>query len=194
MARTEATMAARMELDGAADVCRPGDLDAFETAYRRHHALVFRYAYHMLANWEEADDAAQDTFVRAFQALHRFRGDCPLETWLLRICANTCRDRLRSRRRGAEMPAGAGLEHLEDPLGDPALPLERRMRAIAVRAAIASLRPAEREVIVLRDLEGLGPEETARVLGCSRACVHVRLFRARRRLKDRLAGVIETEE
>lgn len=187
-------MAIEAEPDGAANACRPGDLDAFETAYRRHHALVFRYAYHMLAHWEEADDAAQDTFVRAFQALHRFRGDCALETWFLRICANTCRDRLRSRRRGAEVPAGAGLERMEDPSGDPGLPLERQMRADAVRAAIASLRPAEREVIVLRDLEGLGPEQTARVLNCSRACVHVRLFRARRRLKDRLAGVIETGE
>src|SRR5205807_4760918 len=82
--------------------CRAGDLDAFGQVYAEHERHVFRYAYHLLGSREDADDVKQETFLRAFRAIAGFRADCSMRTWLLRICGNLCRDRIKSRERHPE--------------------------------------------------------------------------------------------
>src|SRR5579862_8291756 len=77
--------------------CRAGDVDAFGWIYARHGQQVYRYAYRMLSHREDAHDVRQETFVRAYQGIASFRGECSLQTWLLKICANLCRNVLRSR-------------------------------------------------------------------------------------------------
>src|SRR5437660_7998669 len=85
--------------DGLLARCRAGDLDAFGLIYDEHERHVFRFAYHVLGKHDDADDVKQETFLRAYRALGNFRADCSLRTWLLRICANLCRDRIKSRDR-----------------------------------------------------------------------------------------------
>src|SRR5690349_17299729 len=90
--RTQAT--AEQELIAR---CRAGDLDAFGLIYARHETSVFRYAYHLLGHHDDADDIKQETFLRAYRAIGTFRGDASMHTWLLKICGNLCRDRVRQR-------------------------------------------------------------------------------------------------
>src|SRR5438034_8950251 len=76
--------------------CRSGDLDAFGQIYSKYERQVYRYAYHLLSNRDDADDVKQETFVKAFQAMQGFRSEASLQTWLLKICGNLCRDRIKS--------------------------------------------------------------------------------------------------
>ncbi len=175
--------------------CRAGDLDAFAQVYEQHERHVFRYAYHVLGHSDDADDVKQETFLRAYKALPTFRNDCSLRTWLLRICANLCRDRIKSRQRHPEVlydPVTAP-EWFGDKgrLVDPHAAAERAHLASVLRRALGGMPAEQREIIVLRDVEELGYEEIAEVLGCSRASVKLRLFRARRRLKERVEALLE---
>ncbi len=174
--------------------CRAGDLEAFRQIYEEHERHVFRYAYHVLGHADDADDVKQETFLRAYRALASFRSDCSLRTWLLRICANLCRDRIKSRERRPEV--------LYDPvttpewLGDhsrsvdPQAVAERTEMASILRKALGGMPADQREIIVLRDVEQMSYEEIAEVLGCSRPSVKLRLFRARRRLKERVESLL----
>jgi RNA polymerase sigma-70 factor (ECF subfamily) len=175
--------------------CRTGDREALSRVYALHSALVFRCAYSMLGHYEDARDASQETFVKAFQALDGFQGHCSLRTWLLRICANLCRDRSRKRIRRKEVSLE---EFADDSLAndrgfrsksaDPHEDAERSEKAAAVRAALSDLPESHREIIYLRDVEELTVEEVVEILGCSRANVNVKLFRARKRLREKLAA------
>ena len=71
---------------------RAGDIEAFSLVYAQYERHVFRYAYHLLGQREEADDVKQETFLKAYQALSKLRNDCSLHAWLLKICGNLCRD------------------------------------------------------------------------------------------------------
>ena len=169
--------------------CRAGEADAFAEVYARCERPVFRYAYHVLGCREEADDAKQETFLRAWQSIRGFKGECALHIWLLRICANICRDRIKANRRRPVVQIGdfddrglPGAPSEEDPHAQ----VVREAETSAVRRAMMALPPTHREIIVLREMEDLSYGEIATALGCSVASVKVRLFRARRLLKQRL--------
>lgn len=178
--------------------CRAGDLDAFGTIYAQYEGLIYRYAFHLLGNAEDAQDARQETFIRAYQGLARFRGDSTLQTWLLTICGNVCRDRLKSWQRQKvvlcdpqtvqEQSAGNGVSN------DPARMLDQAHTADVIRIALRGLPPSHREVIVLRDVECLEASEVAAILGCSRTVVNVRLFRARQQLKERVMALLKVRD
>ena len=176
--------------------CRAGDVEAFGQVYARYEQVVFRHAYHLLGDRDEAHDVRQETFIKAYGAVRRFRGECSLKTWLLMISTNLCRSRLRSRRRQAEVSWNAldldlsGRTALYSDGIDPHAAAEQSQMAEIVRRALDTLPAAHREVIVLRDVEGLSAEETARVLGCSRASVAVKLFRAHALLRARLRALL----
>jgi RNA polymerase sigma-70 factor (ECF subfamily) len=173
--------------------CRAGDLEAFRALYVDYAELVYHHAYHLVGDREEAHDIRQETFLRALRALPKFRGDCSLRTFLLRICTNLCRDYHRSRRVRGEVSLeqtpceGAGFVVLAK--SDPGF--GQIETADLVRAALARLSPARRAVVVLRDLENLSNREIAAVLGCSPASVPVKLFRARRQLEAELKRLLE---
>jgi len=152
-----------------------GDLEAFEALVRRHQAAVYRIALRLLGSSVDAQDATQDTFVRAWQGLPKFRFDSAVSTWLYRIVTRRCLDLIAARRPTESLDQ---LE-LETPEGDPGKTVEQRERLMAVTRAIALLPGEQRAALVLREFEGLSHEQLADVLGISVPAVKGRIHRAR---------------
>jgi RNA polymerase sigma-70 factor (ECF subfamily) len=168
---------------------RRGDLDAFERLVRAHQDRVYGLAYRITGNHEDANDAAQDAFVKAFQALRQFREDAAFSTWLHRIATNAALDLVR--RRPASPPADLPLD-LAAP-GGPEDDAHRHEVQRRVYAALGRL-PAEfRVAVVLRDLQGLAYDEIARVLRVPIGTVRSRISRAREALRGQLTDLAGSE-
>lgn len=175
--------------------CREGDVEAFGQIYARYERQVYRFVYHMIGDPDDADDIKQDTFMKAYRSLATFRGECSLLTWLLKVAGNLCRDRLKSRSRRGEVALNLEVEcdlrDTSDLGADPATLLERKDLNATVYRVLTGMPEAQRELIVLRDVEGLSYQQIADVLGCSVASVKLRLFRARRGFKDRVESLLK---
>jgi RNA polymerase sigma-70 factor, ECF subfamily len=165
---------------------RAGDGPAFETLVTTYQHRVFGVALRMLGSRAEAEDIAQETFLRAHRALGEFRGEARLGTWLYAIASRLCLNRLASApRRHEQSDEAAVLRHAAES-ADAGAVLEQRELAAALHDAIAALPEERRIVVVLRDLEGLDYEEIAEVLGLPLNTVRTRLHRARLDLKAKL--------
>jgi len=147
---------------------------------------VFGVALRMLGNRAEAEEVAQEAFVRAHRALGDFRGDAKLSTWLYAITSRLCLNRLASGERRMARQGEDALLRLSDAGPRPDAVLERRELETALGRAIAELPEDRRIVVVLRDLEGLSYEEIAQVLELELGTVRSRLHRARADLKEKL--------
>lgn len=169
-----------------------GDLAAMETLFLRHEAAVFRLAHRVLHCADDADDVRQETFVRVWASIGRFRGDLQFKTYTLAVCSNLCRDRLRDSRRRpvvlyglapGESPASADIE--------PEAQTVRGAESEQVRRVIEVLPALHRETLHLRYVEELSAEEMAIVTNCSRLAVSVRCYRARKAFEKayRAAGL-----
>lgn len=172
-----------------------GDRDAYGQLYLLHQTGVFRYAYRLLEDSDEADDVRQETFIRAFQSLSRFRGDSGFRTYLLAICTNICRDRMRQRHR--HNTSSYGLEPGWNAFTDQENPqqhLEDHALAELVSKALSRMSADARELLILRHLEGLEIEEIAMILNCKKINVPVRLFRARQQFKDIYLSILREDE
>jgi RNA polymerase sigma-70 factor (ECF subfamily) len=156
------------------DAARAGDVDAFEVLVRRHQGGVYRVAVRLLGSDADAQDATQETFVRAWRGLARFRGESAVSTWLYRIVTNRCLNVIVARRPSERLDPD-----LPSVGGDPAAIAEQRERFAAVAREVASLPPEQRAALVLRDFEGLSYEEVAAALEVSVAAVKGRIHRAR---------------
>ncbi len=154
----------------------------------RYQTLAFRVAFVLLADVAEAEDAAQEAFLKAWQALPRFRAGAPLRPWLLQIVANEARNRrgAAARRGRLALRAAEAIPVAADPPTPEGEALAGERRA-ALLAALNALRPEERLVIAHRYLFDLSEAETAAALGCPRGTVKSRLSRALARLRARLA-------
>ena len=132
-----------------------GELHAFDTLVERHRDVVFRVTARIVGSDEEAEDVTQDTFLRAFHRLERYRGEAPFRTWLLRIAHNTAVTHLTTRRI-ATRPLDRTDEDLVAAVaeGSPAERLERRERLTRLDTKVKALSPGHRTVLVLRDIEG----------------------------------------
>lgn len=160
-----------------------GDLGAFETLVRRHERGVLRVAAR-IAGPDEAPDVVQDSFLRAFHTLARFRGDAPFEAWLLRIARNTALNALGRRR---PLPVEDVGQTGTDPAErSPAARLESAEQKERLGRKLALLSPAHRAVLVLRDVEGLAYEEIADLTDSPLGTVKGRLHRARQELIELL--------
>ena len=164
---------------------RRGEVDAYEELVRRHTQVAVRTAHLVGGGADDAEDAVQEAFVKAYAALPRFRAGAPFRPWLLRIVANEA----RNRRRSAGRRAGLALRAVEDrPSGDAAPSPEVAVLAgesrAALLAAVNALRDEDREVIGLRFFLDLSEAETAETLGIPRGTVKSRLSRALRRLRE----------
>jgi RNA polymerase sigma-70 factor (ECF subfamily) len=179
----------RAEMDKPADIadleivrrCLAGERDAFAELVQRHQRVVFGVAVRMLGSRDEADDAAQEAFVRAYSALATFRGDSDIRIWLVRITTRLCIDLLRARRRRPEV-------FLDDQASEPAddgWESEVTQRHSIVRA-IAELPPHYKAAIILRHLQHMSYNDMAAALGIPLATVKTHLRRARRLLQARL--------
>jgi RNA polymerase sigma-70 factor, ECF subfamily len=157
-----------------------GDLRAFEQLVERHRDVVFRVVARFVGD-EDAEDVTQDTFLRAFHRLDRFRGDAPFRSWLLRIAHNTAVTDMTRTGRVDTRPLDAVEDGLEQSVsrGGPAERLERRERRDRLDTKLKGLSPGHRTVLVLRDIEGLPYDEIARITDAPLGSVKARLHRAR---------------
>lgn len=169
---------------------RGGDLAAFGALVERHRAVVYRVTARMVGT-DDADDATQEAFLRAFHRLDRFRGDAPFLGWLLRIAHNAALDCLERRRRDAERltdardddhPDGAAPSVGAAAVKTPAEELETSERRARLEQKLDGLRESHRSVLVLRDLEGFAYDEIAALTDMPLGSVKGRLSRARQEL------------
>lgn len=175
---------------------RAGDLSAFEVLVERYRQRVWRLAYNVLRDGEEAWDVAQEAFIRAWQALGSFRGQSAFYTWLFRITMNLATDRARQR---ASRGRAFGAERVPEEDWDrvmvdrEATPVDIAVRAQdreRIQAALAALPEHHRTIIMLSDLEGLSYREIAEVLDIPMGTVMSRLHNARKRLREALGPLL----
>jgi RNA polymerase sigma-70 factor (ECF subfamily) len=168
------------------DRLRRGDPRAFEELVIAYQHRVFGVALRMLGSRAEAEEAAQEVFLRAHRAIGDFRGDAKLSTWLYAIASRLCMNRLASGERRLLREGEETLARIPSGHASPADELERSERDAALHRAIAELSDERRMVVVLRDLEGLSYEEIASALDLELGTVRSRLHRARMDLKEKL--------
>jgi len=160
-----------------------GRSEAFGMLVERYERAVYNLCLRTLRDAEEAKDASQEAFLKAFRALKTFRPGAKFSTWIFSIAYHACCDRLSRRKRYSD----AELPELADPNPGPALVAERRDEASALRAAIDALPEKYRTVITLYHLQGHQYEEIARVLDLPIGTVKTHLFRAKEQLRRKLA-------
>jgi RNA polymerase sigma-70 factor (ECF subfamily) len=158
---------------------RAGDAVAYEALVRIHQEAVFRLAYLFLGSADDADDAAQEVFIRAHRALDRFDESRPVRPWLMAIAANTARNRRRSIRRAA-----AALRRVIVAEQSVSIDDERALEAQAIWQAVRRLNTADQEVIYLRYFLELSVSEAAQAMNVEEGTVKSRLSRALGRLRE----------
>lgn len=177
-----------------------GNKTSFDEIVLRHKDRIFNLCYRFLGDYQEANDCAQETFVKAFKSVASFRFESAFATWLYRIAVNTCKNRLNSwsyrlRKRmlrigepESENDVGA----CDPPNGSPGpgLRLEHKESEMLVQKAINTLPADQRAVVLLRHIEGLSYEDIVAITGYNLGTVKSKLSRARSQLKDRLNEVI----
>jgi RNA polymerase sigma-70 factor (ECF subfamily) len=186
---------------GLAKQFQGGNKLAFDRLVLKYQDRIFNLCYRLLGNRAEASDSAQDTFVRVYRSLNRFRFESAFFTWLYRVAVNTCKNKLRSqsyryRRRmvslgnPGEGEEGHSVLEVGDESRSPLRELTRRERGALVQHAVDSLPPDQKLVVVLRDIDGLSYQEVSAATGYSLGTVKSKLSRARRLLREKLKGVL----
>jgi RNA polymerase sigma-70 factor (ECF subfamily) len=177
------------------EAARGGDPAALEALLERHQARVYRFGLKMCGQAEDAQDVVQDTLFAAARTIGRFRGQSSVSTWLYSIARSFC---IKKRRRRASAPEVVSLEERgpsarETAAGspDPERALAKRELGSALDSAISALGPGLREVLLLRDVEGLSAAEVSQVMGLAVPAVKSRLHRARAALRERLAPFLD---
>lgn len=168
-----------------------GDTDRFEALVKAHEKGVYNLALRMLGSEQDALDAAQEAFFRSYKALGSFRGESRFSVWLYRLTGNVCMDMLRRAGRTGTVSLteeNEGELPIPDERADPQRLLERKDLRRAVREAMDALSPEFRQVLALRDINGLSYEEIAQTTGLEPGTVKSRLFRARRKMARLLAA------
>ncbi|MBU0566696.1 sigma-70 family RNA polymerase sigma factor [bacterium] len=171
-----------------------GDKAAFDRLVLRHKDKVFNLCYRFLGDYEEANDCAQETFVKAFRSLKRFKQRSAFSTWIYRIAVNTCKNRLASleyryHKKMRRLDDESSIR-IRDESHSPAARLERKEKEVLIQKAIDSLPKEQKAVIVLRYIQGLSYKEVAEITGHNPGTVKSKLSRAREQLKMKLRGVI----
>jgi RNA polymerase sigma-70 factor, ECF subfamily len=174
-----------------------GDRQSFETLVRRHERRVFRVALAVLGCVEDAEEAMQDAFVKAYCHLDQFRHDSQFSTWLTRIAVNAAIQKRQSRRDVVSLDESREVETLSEPKrfepwsADPEQIYSRQEMRRFVENAIHALPETYREVFVLRDVEGMSAEEAAEALSLTVGALKSRLLRARLRMRESLGNAFE---
>ena len=178
-----------------------GDEGGFDELVLRYQDQVFNLCYRFLGDHQEANDSAQDIFLKVYRSLKKFRLDSSFSTWLYRIAVNTCKNRIKSleyrfkkklRRldhHGPESGNNASVD-LADDSRSPLAELEKKERSLIIQKAIDALPEAKKTMVLLRDIEGLSYAEIAQITGFNLGTVKSKLARARSDLKKKLMGVL----
>ena len=166
--------------------CLAGRRDAFGELVGRYQARLYNAAIRLVNNPEDAADVVQDSFLNAYQSLHAFKGDAEFFTWLYRIAFNNAVSLKRKRRPVVSLETGGDSPLDPDDPSEyvrPGLSLERSEEEARLKAALARLSPEHREVLLLKDIEGMKYEEIADVLGVPIGTIRSRLHRSRLELR-----------
>jgi RNA polymerase sigma-70 factor (ECF subfamily) len=182
------------------DFCE-GDKAAFDSLVLKHKDRLFNLCYRLIGDYEEANDSAQETFIKVYGSLKKFRLESAFSTWLYRIAVNTCKNKLKSsafrqKRKMVplENPISAKFSRpsreIQDESQSPAMALEKKEKMRMIQEAIDALPAEQKEVVTLRDIEGFSYEEVAEITGFNLGTVKSRLARARQDLRKKLRSVI----
>ena len=166
---------------GLLERAKAGDLEAFDQLMRLHEKQVLGTALRLLGNLEDAQDAAQEAFLRLYKSLNRLPDIQEIKPWLYRVTVNVCNDMHRSRRRRAWEPLSGPEPVSNQP--DPELAWVHQERGRLVEMALKTLPEKERAAVVLRDMQGLSTREVAEILGSSEVTVRSQISVARGKLK-----------
>ncbi|MBT8352504.1 MAG: sigma-70 family RNA polymerase sigma factor [Deltaproteobacteria bacterium] len=176
-----------------------GEKAAFDELVLSHKDKVYNLCYWFIGEYQEANDLAQDVFFKVFKALKNFRFESAFSTWLYRITVNTCKNRLKSLQYRLKKNF-VHLNHTEaesnlnvqiaDESGSPEIELDKKEKMTLIKAAINSLPPNKKTVVVLRDIEGLSYEKISAVTQLNLGTVKSKLARARQDLREMLKGEI----
>ena len=179
--------------------CKRGDLAAFNDLVRKYEKQVYNFAYRLTGNYDDANDVAQDAFLRVFNAIGTFRGDASFSTWLFRITTNVFLDE-RKRAKAhphtsldeyLELDESSVARQIEDPSPTPEAVLEQSERALLLQQAIGGLPEYQRAMVTLYHGQQKSYEEIAEIMDLPIGTVKSRLNRARLALKEKLAGIRE---
>jgi RNA polymerase sigma-70 factor, ECF subfamily len=177
----------------AAEEARKGNQHAFRVLVERHSRAVFRLAFRMTGNEQDAEDVVQETFLRAYKQLQRFDGRAAFGTWLYRICANCSLDLIRARKSRKEQqtsladePAGQWLERIATSDPSPERLTQSGQIAALIEPALKTLTETERTAFVLRHYEGCDIEEIARTMGVRTNAAKHSVFRAVQKVRRAL--------
>ena len=188
------------EEEGVADdvlvlKAQQGDVHAFDELVERYHSKIYGLTYNMTSNREDAEDLTQEIFVKAFQALPRFKGKSSFYTWLYRIAVNKTINyrKKRNRKRAMSLDQFDNEIKLDDVYhdltskGSPLRHLSLTELQKKLNEALQNLSEKHRTVVVMHDMQGIPHEEIARMVGASVGTIRSRLFYARRQLQAELA-------
>jgi RNA polymerase sigma-70 factor, ECF subfamily len=178
---------------------KAGDSRAFDIFVNRYSPKVYALLFRLTENPQEAEDLTQDTFLRALKAIKNFRGEADLKTWLFRIAINESKNRWRwwkRRKSDLTISLDAEIGFTETPLSEtiaagcenPETEILRREREFQLKKVLRELPPNFREVIILRDIEGLSYEEIAVALSTNVGTIKSRIARGREELRKKLSG------
>ena len=169
---------------------RQGRETSFDAIVRRYQDRIFRFLVHMVGDGDEAADLAQETFVKAYKSLHRFRGRSSLYTWLYRIALNTSLNYMRKKKLRNRWTLGFDVETSTENRAlhhrDPESELVMKQQLAVVQAAIKDLPPRQRSIFVMRHFDDLSHGAIAEVVGTSEGAVRAGYFHAVRKLRSAL--------
>lgn len=175
-----------------------GDKKAFGLLVEKYHRKLGRLVGRLVRDQTEVEDVVQEAFIKAYRALHNFRGDSAFYTWMYRICINTAKNHLISLGRKPQVLNNVEMEDAENfdgvtnmrTMETPETALATKQIAITVNDTIATLQEDLRTAITLRELEGMSYEEIADVMQCPIGTVRSRIFRARETISEKLRPLL----
>jgi RNA polymerase sigma-70 factor (ECF subfamily) len=181
--------------------CKAGDRKAFEKIVLFYQKKVFNFAYRMLGNMEEAKELAQEIFVSVFESIRELREEAKFDAWLKQITLNHCRNRWKYLKRRqyfntdsiddpVETEEGEVMRPIYDPSDPPDILYEKKMVQERIQNGLMQMKEDQRELIVLRDLQGLSYEEMRKIFNLPEGTIKSKLHRARMDLK----GILEKSE
>ena len=178
-----------------------GDKTAFDGRGVRHKDDLFNLIYWFLGDYEEANDCAQDVFIKVYKGLKGFRFESAFATWLYRIAINTCKNRIKSsaykwKKKTVSLETandsknGNPFSEIVNGSPTPVMVLEKKEKMMRIESAINSLPEEQNQVVVLRDIQGLSYQDISDITGLNLGTVKSRLARGRLELKNKLKGRI----
>lgn len=178
-----------------------GDMAAFDELVLKHKDRLFNLVYWSLGDYQDANDCAQETFIKVFKSIKKFRFESAFSTWLYRIAINTCKNKIKSsayrwKKKTVSLETsnssknGNPFSEIVNGSPTPVVALEKKERMMRIQKAINSLPEEQNKVVVLRDIQGLSYQDISDITGLNLGTVKSRLARGRLALKNRLKGRI----